>query len=230
MSTKIAALIAAGCITLLTAFTIEKPKKLFLLGDSISLQYKPYLQQILREKFIIAQKSSDSSAFKDLDIPVGANGGDSRMVLNFLKKKTEDTGFKPDVLLLNCGLHDVKRNHTTQKIAVGEKEYRNNLESIYKLLSDKKIPLIWIRTTGIIDSIHRRNKGFDRYLKDIEKYNSIADEVFSGHHVPEIDLFSFTASQGDKRFTDHAHYIPGVRALQAAYIAGFLDSWSTGDK
>jgi hypothetical protein len=226
MNLKITVLIAA----LLTAFTTEKPKKLFLLGDSISLQYKPYLQQILHGKFIIEQKYSDSSAFKNLDIPVGANGGDSRMVLNYLKKKTEQADFKPDILVLNCGLHDVKRDHTTQKIAVEEKEYRHNLESIYKLLSEKKIPLIWVRTTGIIDSIHRRNKGFDRYLKDIERYNAIADEVFSGHHVPKIDLFSFTASQGDNRFTDHAHYIPGVRALQAAYIAGFLESWGTGDK
>lgn len=223
-------LMLAACLLLLTAFTIEKPKKLFLLGDSISLQYKPYLQQLLNGKFKIELKSSDSSAFRNLDIPVGANGGDSRMVFNFLKQKTKETGFKPDVVLLNCGLHDVKRDHLTQKIAVEEKEYRNNLEGIYKLISDKKIPLIWIRTTGIIDSIHRKNKGFDRYLKDIEKYNSIADEVFSGHQVPEIDLFGFTALQGSKRFIDHAHYIPEVKALQAAYIAGFLDLWTTEGK
>ena len=219
-------LAVAGCITLLTAFIDQKPKKLFLLGDSISLQYKPYLQPLLNDKFIIEQKSGDSLAFKNLDIPNGANGGDSKMVLAFLKKKMEDPQFKPDLLLLNCGLHDVKHNPATQKIAVEENEYRSNLENIHKLLSGRKIPMIWIRTTGIIDSIHRKNKGFDRYLKDIERYNTIADEVFTPRHVPEIDLFTFTALQGPKRFVDHAHYTTEVRALQAAYIAGFLNNYS----
>lgn len=215
--------IIAGCFALLAAFIDKQPKKLFLLGDSISLQYKPYLQPLLKGQFVIEQKSGDSLAFKNLDIPAGANGGDSRMVLKFLKKKMEDTGFKPDLLLLNCGLHDVKHNPATQKIAVEENEYRSNLEGICQLVSSRKIPLVWIRTTGIIDSIHRKNRGFDRYLKDVERYNTIAHEVFAAHHIPEIDLFTFTALQGPDRFVDHAHFTTAVRSLQAAYIAGFLN-------
>ncbi|HMI03566.1 MAG TPA: SGNH/GDSL hydrolase family protein [Pedobacter sp.] len=227
MQKKICTLVLSGVLLLvISAFINDSPRQLFLLGDSISLQYGPDLERFLIGKYKIEIKSSDSSAFKNLDIPVGANGGDSRMVLNFLKQKTKEAGFKPDVLLLNCGLHDVKRDPVTHEIAINEKEYRQNLENIYKLVSGKKIPMIWIRTTGVIDSLHRKNKGFDRYLKDIEKYNSIASEVFSSHHIPEIDLFSFTAAQGSNRFADHAHYSPEVRVLQAAYIAGFLDLWN----
>lgn len=224
-------LMAAGCIALaLTAFTDQPARKMFLLGDSISLQYCPGVRKLLMGKFTIEQKNSDSSAFKNLDVPVGSNGGDSRMVLNFLRLKIKEPDFQPDVLLLNCGLHDIKRERNSQKIAVEETEYRKNLEEIYKLVSARKIPMIWIRTTGIIDSLHRKGSGFDRYEKDVQRYNAIADEVFASHDVPEIDLFTFTEALGANRFTDHAHYIPEVRTLQAAYIVGFVELWNTGNK
>jgi lysophospholipase L1-like esterase len=226
MIMKCKLLILGGCLIVLTAFNAERPKNIFLLGDSISLQYGPYLEKYLGSRFNIQRKNSDSSAFKNLDIPVGANGGDSKMVLDHMRQAVKDPEFRPDVMLLNCGLHDIKRDHKTQKIAVEEGDYRKNLEAIYQLVSAKKILLIWIRTTGIVDSIHRKNGGFDRYEKDLKKYNAIADQVFSAHQVPEIDLFTITDLQGPNRFVDHAHFKPEVRAVQAAYIAGFVRSWA----
>lgn len=217
--------IVATCLAALTSFVNYKPFRLFVLGDSISLQYGADLGKYLGDGFIIERKTGDSIAFKNLDIPVGSNGGDSRMVLKYLKSKVNDPSFNPDLFVLNCGLHDVKKDPTTGKIAVEEADYRSNLEQIYKLISQKKIPMMWVRTTGIIDSIHRRNKGFNRFNKDIQRYNNIADEVFTSHQVPEIDLYAFTEAQGDNRFVDHAHYTPEVRKLQAAYIAGSIRLW-----
>lgn len=211
---------------LVFAFVKDDRKKLFSLGDSISLQYGPKLEQYLSGKFTVERKNSDSSAFKNLDVPVGANGGDSRMVLNYLKLKTEEPGFHPDLLLLNCGLHDIKRDRLTQKIAITEDEYRRNLDEIYTLLTRKKIPLIWINSTGVIDSIHRKLSGFDRFNSDLQKYNAIASDVFSKHKIPQIDLYGITEAQGSKRFVDHAHFSPEVRAVQAAYIAGFIQHFA----
>jgi lysophospholipase L1-like esterase len=204
------------------------PKKIFVLGDSISLQYGPDLEKYLAGQFTIERKAGDSVAFKDLNIPVGANGGDSRMVLQYLKLRLKDKTFHPDVMILNCGLHDIKREPGTNALAVSESDYRNNLENIYALVKAQKIPLIWVRTTGIIDSLHRKNKAFNRFNKDIIHYNMIADTVFGRHHVPEIDLYTFTAMQGEKRFIDHAHFLPEVRRLQAAFIAGFIEMWQSG--
>jgi lysophospholipase L1-like esterase len=215
----------ATVLITLMAFSFTKPKRLFLLGDSISLQYGTELQKILAGKFVIEHKMGDSIAFKNLDIPIGANGGDSRMVLKYLSTQVNNPAFKPDLFVLNCGLHDVKRDPLTNAIAVNEKDYRRNLEEIYALIARKKIPFIWIRTTGIIDSIHQKNKGFKRLNSDIKHYNEIADEVFSARKVPEIDLYSLTEMQGDKRFVDHAHFTPEVRKVQASFIAGFLSNW-----
>ena len=218
-------LITVVCLTTLMAFRPEKPKRLFILGDSISLQYGSELQKMLAGKFLIERKTGDSIAFKNLDIPIGANGGDSRMVLTYLRTQLNNSSFNPDLFLLNCGLHDVKRDPTTDKIAVNETDYRHHLEEIYTLISKKKIPLIWVRTTGIIDSIHQKNKGFKRLIRDINRYNEIADEVFASKKVPAIDLYTITEMQGDKRFVDHAHFTPEVRKVQAAFIAGFLTNW-----
>jgi hypothetical protein len=210
-------------IVILASFRPPQPQKVFLLGDSISLQYGVYLEKYFKGEYIIECKGSTENAMKNLDVPVDANGGDSRMVLAYLKTKASDPSFKPDLMLLNCGLHDIKRIPLTHQIAVDTVEYRNNLEAIYKLISGKKIPLIWIRTTEVVDSIHaEKSKAFDRYAKDLDQYNRIADEVFIRHNIPEIDLYNFTKLQGKDRYADHVHYIPTVVNAQAAYIAGFV--------
>ena len=207
------------------AFSPAKPKRLFLLGDSISLQYGSELQKMLAGKFVIERKTGDSVAFKNLDIPIGSNGGDSRMALKYVRTQLDNSSFNPDLFVLNCGLHDVKRDPTTNAIAVSEADYRHNLEEIHTLIAKKKIPFIWVRTTGIIDSLHQKNKGFKRFIRDINRYNEIADAVFTTRKVPEIDLYTITEMQGDKRFVDHAHFTPEVRKVQAAFIAGFLTNW-----
>lgn len=222
---KTSVLIAALAISLL-AFRKDQPLKLFILGDSISLQYGVYLEKYLKGIFTIDRKGSQEKALQNLDLPIDANGGDSRMVLEYLRTREKDPKFQPDVLLLNCGMHDVKRNPVSKQIAVDSASYRKNLESIYQLLSNKKIPIIWVRTTGVIDSLHAaKSKAFDRYQKDVDEYNAIADKVFTKHQVPIIDLYNFTKALGDDRFADHAHFIPRVVDAQALHITEYLKNW-----
>jgi len=199
---------------------------IFLIGDSISIQYTPYLKDYLSGSIAFDRKSDDGQAEKNLDVPVGANGGDSRMVLAYLKKKVKESSFQPDYLVLNCGLHDIKHDPKTGIIQVTEKEYRSNLLSIIELVKQKNIGLIWIRTTAVVDSIHNsKSSSIRRYTTDLATYNKIADQVFTTHHVPMIDLYGFTQKLGIEQFIDHVHYNEKTRALQAAYLAGFLQSY-----
>ena len=139
------------------------------------------------------RKQDDGRAEINLDIPMGANGGDSRMVLTYVQTKLKDPNFKPDYLLLNCGLHDIKRNPVSNKIQVGEIEYRENLLAIYRLLKSKKIQLIWVRTTPVVDRIHNKTQmEFFRFDSDVQAYNKIADELCRINRIPIIDLYSFT--------------------------------------
>ncbi|WP_138993200.1 SGNH/GDSL hydrolase family protein [Larkinella sp. C7] len=199
--------------------------KLYVIGDSISMRYGPFLEKYVQGVWQYDRKSDDGQAAKNLDVPVGANGGDSRMVLEYLKLKAPDKTFQPDVLLLNCGLHDIKRLPETNAIQVDSASYRKNLEAIYQLLKKRNIRLVWMRTTSVEDERHNtRSKAFKRYARDLDDYNRIADEVMQKHAVPVIDLYTFTRSLGSEHFVDHVHYDDSAMQLQAAYIAGYLQA------
>jgi len=103
------------CVVLLASWHNRLPK-IFLIGDSISIHYSPYLEMYLKGKAVFDRKKDNGLAENNLDIPQGANGGDSQMVLSYLKIKMNEPDFKPDYLLLNCGLHDIKREILTHKI------------------------------------------------------------------------------------------------------------------
>lgn len=200
----------------------DNPKpRLFLIGDSISIHYNPYLKEYLGDAVIFERKQDDGHAEKNLDVPAGANGGDSRMVLEYLRTKMNDENFRPHIILVNCGLHDIKRNNTTGTIQVSEKEYRMNLEEIFMLVGNRNIKPIWVRTTQVVDSIHNaKQHAFHRYATDLLKYNRIADEVCAKYEVPVIDLYDFTKKLGTNQFIDHVHYNESTRQMQAAFIAG----------
>ncbi len=205
--------------------------KLFLIGDSISIQYGPFLEKNLENVVIFDRKQDDGRAEKNLDVPVGANGGDSRMVLAYLRTKMNDPDFKPDYLLLNCGLHDIKREPMSGKIQVPENQYKENLNAIVKLLEKKHIQLIWISTTPVVDTIHNaKPMSFHRFASDLHNYNKIADEVFKRNKIPVIDLYDFSRKQGVDQFIDHVHYNEQTRSLQAAYIAGFINCLIKNEK
>ena len=208
-----------------TAMTMVEKPKIFLIGDSISVQYWPYLQEYLSGIADIDRKQDDGQAEKNLDVPTGANGGDSRMVLEYLRAKYSDPEFRPNYMLLNCGLHDVKHDPKTGLIQVPEEDYRKNLQEIVNLLEKNHTKLIWIRTTYVVDSIHNaKSSSIRRYAGDVIHYNAIADDVMAKHQIKSIDLYSFSKQQGIEHIIDHVHYDLPVRALQAAYIAGFIEN------
>lgn len=196
----------------------------FLVGDSISMHYTPYLKQYLSGTVQLDRKGDDGEAEKNLDIPVGANGGNSQRVLTYLQGRFKDKEFKPDYLLLNCGLHDIKRDPATGTVQIGENDYKRNLDEIFQISKKKGIKPIWIRTTWVVDSIHNtKSKGFQRFDADVRRYNAIADSICNENDIPIIDLYHFSKQTGVTQFIDHVHYKEQARVLQAAYIAGHIE-------
>jgi hypothetical protein len=132
-----------------------------------------------------------------------------------------DDRFHPDIVLVNCGLHDIKRNLKTNVIAIDSNEYRKNLIAIFGLLHSHKARVMWISTTPVDDARHNSlSKEFHRYNADVERYNKIAREICVARHIPIIDLYKFTAHLGKDHYIDHVHYDTSTRELQAAFIAG----------
>lgn len=219
---KIPAFIVLSVSLLSAQIKLSLPS-VFVIGDSISIQYGPYLAQYLQGFWEYDRKRDDGQSSANLDNPAGANGGDSGMVLDYVKIRLQDPNFKPDVLMLNCGLHDIKTPVGTTQKQVSLESYKGNLVEIFDLVTSRGIKLVWVRTTPVDDEQHNsRQRSFHRFAVDLDAYNEAADAIFRSREVPIIDLYQFTKNLGDDIFIDHVHYGEDVRAKQAAFIAGYL--------
>lgn len=195
---------------------------MLVIGDSISLGYGPELKNMLDSNFEYYTKET-GSGYGNLDIPTGPNSGDSRMVLDYFRHLSKNKNFHTDLLLLNCGLHDIKTVPQTNTKIFNKTLYKNNLDSIFRIIKKMKIQVIWVNTTPVNDSIHNSKRvGFYRFNQDVIEYNQIADSICSRRHIPVIDLYSFSKKFPLSAIADHVHYKPEYAKLQAAYIAGFV--------
>ena len=101
--------------------------KIYVLGDSISIGYGSFLDAYLKGIIEYSRKEGEEEALLNLDNPVGANGGDSGMVLSFLQAKAASGGIDADLLLLNCGLHDIKTAPSSGAYQVPIETYRDHV-------------------------------------------------------------------------------------------------------
>ena len=210
----------------LLSLTFQPPQKVFVIGDSISIQYGPYLDTYLGEEYVYDRLRREGTPFHSRDTLPIANGQDSRNVLKQVKRLLALPEFQPDILLLNCGLHDIKTDPQSQSQQVPLAEYQTNLDQIFGLIQQRKIPVFWVRTTPVVDSIHNRpNSSFHRYKTILAQYNAAADSLCSTFSIPQIDLHTFTESLGEGNFVDHVHFSKEVRQLQGAYLAGYVHSY-----
>lgn len=197
--------------------------KLYVIGDSISIQYGPYLEAALRGVMDYARKEGEEEALLNLDKPQGANGGDSSMVLSYLKARAAEGGIDADLLLLNCGLHDIKTDPATGAKQIPIEQYAQNLQQIVAVVRDMGPTLVWIRTTPCDETIHNHEgMAFHRFAADGQAYNGVADGIMREHRVPVVDLYTFTRNLDEELYCDHVHFHDHIRRQQAAFIAGWL--------
>jgi hypothetical protein len=197
-------------------------RRLFVIGDSVSIHYGPYLKKMIEDKFDYDRKRGMEQALMDLDKPIGANAGDSRMVLEYLVEEYKKST-KYDILAINCGLHDVRVDRVSNKIQVMLEEYEMNLNKIIEISKEKSSKIIWIGLTPIIDKIHNsRKEGFLRYDEDVKTYDNVSKQIMKKHDIQCVNIYNFTKNLGRDIYFDHVHFKEEVRKLQAAFIAGHL--------
>jgi lysophospholipase L1-like esterase len=137
--------------------------KVVLIGDSIRLGYAPLVEKLLQGKAVIVSPK--------------ANGGDSANVLKNLEEWVIKE--KPDLVHLNCGLHDLKLSKKTKQHQVPREQYEKNLRQIVeRIRKETNAGMIFASTTPIHDERHaRRGADFDRTEADVQKYNAVALKV-----------------------------------------------------
>ena len=188
---------------------MRKYKMLYSIGDSISLGYLRTLVILLGQRYVVVHCPS--------------NGGPSTRIAERLDDWL--AGYDPDVVLLNCGLHDIKRDEDDHP-ATSADHYEANLRDIVARLQGLAVPprLIWARTTPVIDERHQAVKSFGRMNEDVIAYNEIADAVMAEMDAESIDLYGVVMdSDPEARLAgDGVHFTSKGYGLLGEAIADYL--------
>ena len=183
------------------------PPRVALIGDSIRIGYAPLVAERLRG---IAETVAPTE-----------NGGDSANVLAHLDEWV--IGQRPELVHLNCGLHDLKRAKSEGTYQVPVKRYVENLREIVRRIREgTTAALVFASTTPIHDERHAgRRAAFDRVEEDVRRYNAAALDLMRELGVPVHDLHSLvTGNDASKQLSgDGTHYTPEGYALLADAVA-----------
>ncbi|MBI3986603.1 MAG: SGNH/GDSL hydrolase family protein [Lentisphaerae bacterium] len=186
-------------------------KAVTLIGDSIRMGY----QETVRVQL---------SAWADVWGPV-ENGGTSRNVLDHLDEWVISR--PPDILHINCGLHDLRRDFGQSVSAIPLRQYEENVRAILRRLkTETQATIIWASTTPVNQDWHHRNKGFDRMEADVAAYNAAARKVAEQWGVPIDDLFAAVQQAGRDSLLrpDGVHFTPDGCDLLGRTVAKFIES------
>ncbi|HEV7301553.1 MAG TPA: SGNH/GDSL hydrolase family protein [Tepidisphaeraceae bacterium] len=198
--------------------------RVFVVGASLTLQFGPYLERELAGRMHYDRKrATDGKRAEDnLDVAQGASGGDSSRVLAYLKDRRQNDPIPADILLLSCGLHDLKTHPTTKAKQVPIEQFESNLRAITQEVAAMGLTLAWLRITPVVDEIHNARASFHRYQADVDRYNAIADGVMRDADAHVIDFAAFCQALLPESLIDHVHYDEAARARQAKFIAEHL--------
>jgi dienelactone hydrolase/lysophospholipase L1-like esterase len=181
--------------------------RVVLVGDSIRLGYAPRVTARLEGKAVVVSPPE--------------NGGDSANVLAHLDEWVFRE--KPDVVHLNCGLHDLKRAKKDGHYQVELDRYAENLRRIVARIRERTdAALVFADTTPVLDGRHaRRGADFDRTEADVRRYNAAAVAVMGELGVPVHDLHWVVEQGGPEAMLgpDGTHYTDAGSDRLAAAVA-----------
>jgi len=181
-------------------------KHIILLGDSIRLGYQDIVRGELAE-------------WAEIWAPE-ENGRDSRNILAHLDDWV--IARAPDLVHLNCGLHDLKREFNATMNQVPLDEYATNVRTILtRLQRATRAQITWATTTPVNEAWHHANKEFDRFESDVIAYNSCATQIARELNIPIDDLYAVVTHFGRDKLLlpDGVHFTAAGYTLLGKHVA-----------
>lgn len=164
-----------------------------VIGDSIAYGYVPYLRDDMSKiyNFYIIPDNGRSTSYSLKRI-------DSWLNTNFY-----------DLIIANWGLWDILRADLPFKnkildqskyVVTSQQDYKENLELIYKKLSNYSENIIFINTTPTLPNEVRR-------LSDVIQYNETFEEFIEENSLEIIDLYNYVKSNfTEEEYMDKVHF------------------------
>ena len=166
--------------------------RVFLVGDSIRMN---------AERHVCAQLPHALSLLSP-----SVNCESSRQVSEKIEEwAPADEG---DIVHLNCGLHDIRRNPGTHWPVCTLEEYQYNLVSVFEFLSARRAKVIWATSTPFIEDVHNSIKPSRRFRKDLLDYNAASRALAEkyGFAVNELCGQLANSSLGELLLPDGLHF------------------------
>lgn len=161
-------------------------KKVVLIGDSIRIGYQETVQKELAG---VAEVWGPAE-----------NGGNSVNVLSNLNGWVLKR--QPDLVHVNCGLHDLKTlAREERELVVPLPFYRRNVEALFRLIRQHTAAkIVWASTTPVLTDRIRKARitpgDFLRYDSDVREFNAAATAEAKNAGVPVNDLYSVITGAG----------------------------------
>ena len=151
--------------------------KVLIIGDSISIGYTPYVQEALSAEATVVHNKG--------------NAGNTGIGLDKIHDWLGDE--KWDVIVFNWGMWDLCYRYPDSKVqghrdkingtlTFTPEEYRQNLDSLVRILEGTDARLLFVTTTCVPEFEEGRIQG-DEHI-----YNSVALHIMSEHDIQVIDL------------------------------------------
>jgi hypothetical protein len=191
-----------------------------VVGDSVSIHYGPHLDSLLEGNARYSRKEASAGGF---DVSSDANGRDSSELLRHLADCLNQ-GRKWDVLVMNAGLHDIRRRNGVLQTSFIM--YYDNLREISSIAHRIARRTVWVQTTPVDEKIHNSLKTeYQRYQEDVKRVNTIAAQVMLDASIAVFDLSPLERLEVLENIRqDHVHYSRTFRMLQAAALFGYVQS------
>jgi isoamyl acetate esterase len=188
-----------------------------IVGDSISMGYTPHVQKQLEGRARVERHEG--------------NGGDSPNVLAKLNTQwLPALGERPDLIHVNCGLHDLRFWAEKNAYQVPLQGYIRNMATLAGELTATGAKIVWCSTTPVLDGAPGMSKEFPRKNEDVDAYNAAALEVMTAAGFAINNLNAFVKDLGPEKaitpdgvhFTDEAYVqLGGEVARVFAETLGF---------
>jgi hypothetical protein len=190
-------------------------KKVLLLGDSISIGYTPFVQELMQYLAVVSRPMLPDGEAENCE-------GSTKGVEN-IRRWIGDTPW--DLIHFNFGLHDMKhvdpvtgKNSTNpaDPLQADLKQYKKNLKKIVEELKQTGADLIFATTTPYPDKTNGplRDPGMP------EKYNRVAIKIMNKNNIGINDLYTFAKPRlNEIQLPNNVHFTEkGYRALAGKVI------------
>lgn len=175
-----------------------------LIGDSIRLRAAPYVRKRLPVGYQVHSPPENGKASDDIGVRI--------------------RGWVPpntfDIVHINCGLHDVRREPGQDWPRRSQDEYVASLRCIFDYLATNAGSVIWATTTPVDETLHGGIETPRWHASDVLTYNRLSVELAIDYGFRINDIHSNLSKATERLFLpDGVHFNEAGNKLIGHHIA-----------